>query len=81
MLFNGLASTNHPDNLKPQFFMALGLVGVIVSLIVSVVDNAAHQARLGDTSAPAGSRTRRRVSAARCVAPSCSSTRSSAART
>lgn len=50
MLFNGLASTNHPDNLKPQFFMALGLVAVIViSLIVSVVGNAQLiRARLGD---------------------------------
>ncbi|MDO5677816.1 MAG: PrsW family intramembrane metalloprotease, partial [Propionibacteriaceae bacterium] len=50
MLFNGLASTNHPDNLRPQWFMALGLVLVIIiSLVVSVVGNGqVIRARLGD---------------------------------
>lgn len=40
MMFNGLASTNHPDNLRMQWFLALGVVAVIIiSLIVSVVGN------------------------------------------
>ena len=50
MLFNGLASTNHPDNLMTQWYMGLGLVGVIiVSLIVSIIGNAQLiRARLTD---------------------------------
>jgi len=40
MLFNGLASTNPMDQLQRAWYLALGLVGVIViSLIVSVVGN------------------------------------------
>lgn len=40
MLFNGLASTNPMDQLQRAWFLALGLVGVIIiSLIVSVVGN------------------------------------------
>lgn len=40
MLFNGLASTNPMDQLQRAWFLALGLVGVIViSLVVSVVGN------------------------------------------
>ena len=50
MLFNGLASTNHPDNLMGAWYLALGLVGVIViSLIVSVIGNGqVLKARLTD---------------------------------
>ncbi|MBB1509301.1 MULTISPECIES: PrsW family intramembrane metalloprotease [unclassified Tessaracoccus] len=50
MLFNGLSSTNSIDNLMIQWYMALGLVAVIViSLIVSIVGNAQIiRARLGD---------------------------------
>ena len=40
MLFNGLASTNPVENLKMPFYLALGLIGIIViSLIVSVIGN------------------------------------------
>ncbi len=40
MLFNGLASTNSTEDLMLPWYMALGLVGVIiVSLIVSVIGN------------------------------------------
>lgn len=40
MLFNGLASTNPVENLKRPYYLALGLIGIIVvSLIVSVIGN------------------------------------------
>lgn len=40
MLFNGLASTNATENLRPAWFLALALVAVIIiSLVVSVVGN------------------------------------------
>lgn len=50
MLFNGLASTNSTDNLMGPWYLALGIVGVVVvSLIVSVVGNAqVLKARLAD---------------------------------
>ncbi len=50
MLFNGLASTNPISQLRGAWFLALGVVFVlIVSLVVSVVGNAqVIRARLGD---------------------------------
>ncbi len=43
MLFNGIASTNSAEALRPQWFMALALVAVLVALLVLTV---VAQARL-----------------------------------
>ncbi|MCC2592418.1 PrsW family intramembrane metalloprotease [Tessaracoccus sp. OS52] len=50
MLFNGVASTNAPDQLKTQWYMALGLVAVLTLFLVLTVVAQAQliRRRLGD---------------------------------
>lgn len=50
MLFNGVASSGGADSLKPQWFMALGLVAILILMLVLTVVAQAQliRRRLGD---------------------------------